>query len=116
LVEGTTLIKQFFGGYLQNQVKCTECETISRSYEEFTSLPVALDANSTSVEQALLGFTAIEHMYEDVGYKCTKCNKAVHAEKQMLVRVPPAILVLSLKRFSMMTGGSKDPSAISFPP
>lgn len=107
LTEGTTLMRQLFGGYFQNQVQCCECKSVSRTYEPFTTLPISVSPSTSSVEQALLQFTAIEHMSEDNGYRCDKCKKAVAADKQLLVRVAPPILVLSLKRFDFMMGGTK---------
>lgn len=110
----TTLIQHIFGGHLQSQVICTNCENVSNQLENMMDLTVEIQGNASSLEQCLDQFTKKEWLHGDNMYKCDGCNDYVMAWKRLTVRQGPNILTIALKRFQ---GGSfgKLNKRISFP-
>ncbi|XP_074564362.1 uncharacterized protein LOC141820902 [Curcuma longa] len=95
----TTLIHYIFGGYLQSQVTCTKCNTISNRYENMMDLTVEIHGDAESLEECLDQFTMKEWLDGDNKYKCDGCNDYVKAWKRLTVHQPPNILTIALKRF-----------------
>ncbi|XP_042391460.1 ubiquitin carboxyl-terminal hydrolase 18-like [Zingiber officinale] len=95
----TTLIHYIFGGYLQSQVTCTKCNTISNRYENMMDLTVEIHGDAESLEECLDQFTMKEWLDGDNKYKCDGCNDYVKAWKRLTVHQPPNILTITLKRF-----------------
>ncbi|KAE8099908.1 hypothetical protein FH972_017852 [Carpinus fangiana] len=95
----TTLIQHIFGGYLQSQVICTECNNISNQYENMMDLTVEIHGDAASLEECLDQFTVKECLHGENMYKCDGCNDYVKAWKQLTVKKAPNILTIALKRF-----------------
>lgn len=96
----TTLMSRLFGGYFRNELRCSCCGYVSRTYNQFLDLSLEVMKNVSSVTDALNGFQRKEVLGKGNEWKCEKCNKKVQATKQMTVHIAPATLVLHLKRFS----------------
>uniref|UniRef100_A0A6B2KZ39 Ubiquitin carboxyl-terminal hydrolase n=1 Tax=Arcella intermedia TaxID=1963864 RepID=A0A6B2KZ39_9EUKA len=110
-IEETTFIYQLFGGYLQNEVKCTICSNVSRKQEPFLELHLELCSGSFSLEESLENYTKIEQLN---GYQCEKCQALVDAQKQLSIYQPPNILMLQLKRFDLSLNGMKINKSVVF--
>ncbi|KAK8509378.1 hypothetical protein V6N13_062429 [Hibiscus sabdariffa] len=95
----TTLIQHIFGGHLQSQVICTNCNKISNQYENMMDLTVEIHGDASSLEECLDQFTAKEWLHGDNMYKCDGCNDYVKAWKRLTIRWAPNILTIALKRF-----------------
>ncbi|KAG0616996.1 hypothetical protein M758_5G157300 [Ceratodon purpureus] len=95
----TTLIHHIFGGHLQSQVKCMECEHESNCYESMMDLAVEIHGVVESLEDAIAQFTTTEMLDGDNKYKCDRCNAYVKARKRLTVHEAPNILTIALKRF-----------------
>ncbi|XP_059645667.1 ubiquitin carboxyl-terminal hydrolase 18-like [Cornus florida] len=95
----TTLIQHIFGGHLQSQVICTECNNISNQYENMMDLTVEIQGDAASLEECLDQFTVRERLHGDNMYKCDGCNDYVMAWKRLTIRRAPNILTIALKRF-----------------
>ncbi|KAK4486243.1 hypothetical protein RD792_008913 [Penstemon davidsonii] len=104
----TTLIQHIFGGRLQSQVICTECNNISSQFENMMDLTVEIHGDAGSLEECLDQFTVKEQLHGDNMYKCDgplsrccscSCNAYVKAWKRLTVRRAPNILTIALKRF-----------------
>ncbi|KAL2544544.1 ubiquitin carboxyl-terminal hydrolase 18-like [Forsythia ovata] len=95
----TTLIQHIFGGHLQSQVICTNCDNVSNQFENMMDLTVEIHGNAASLEECLDQFTAKEWLDGDNMYKCDGCNDYVMAWKRLAVRRAPNILTIALKRF-----------------
>lgn len=110
----TTLIQHIFGGHLQSQVICTNCENVSNQLENMMDLTVEIQGNASSLEQCLDQFTKKEWLHGDNMYKCDGCNDYVMAWKRLTVRQGPNILTIALKRFQSGSFGKLN-KRISFP-
>ncbi|TKY74829.1 Ubiquitin carboxyl-terminal hydrolase 19 [Spatholobus suberectus] len=95
----TTLIQHIFGGHLQSEVICTECEKNSNQYENMMDLTVEIHGDAASLEECLDQFTAKEWLHGDNMYKCDGCKVYVKAWKRLTVKRAPNILTIALKRF-----------------
>mmetsp|Transcript_23053 Transcript_23053/g.47987 ORF Transcript_23053/g.47987 Transcript_23053/m.47987 type:complete len:432 (-) Transcript_23053:1023-2318(-) len=103
-LDETTFIHRTFGGYLRSQIRCTNCNYKSNTYDPF--LDLALEVNKKdSVEKAFKDFTREETLDADNQWKCSGCKKRVCAKKQLTVFRPPLSLVVQLKRFTFGSGG-----------
>ncbi|XP_022731320.1 ubiquitin carboxyl-terminal hydrolase 18 isoform X2 [Durio zibethinus] len=95
----TTLIQHIFGGHLQSQVICTNCNKISNQYENMMDLTVEIHGDASSLEECLDQFTVKEWLHGENMYKCDGCNDYVKAWKRLTIRWAPNILTIALKRF-----------------
>ncbi|ESW08912.1 hypothetical protein PHAVU_009G084800 [Phaseolus vulgaris] len=95
----TTLIQHIFGGHLQSEVICTECDKNSNQYENMMDLTVEIHGDAASLEECLDQFTAKEWLHGDNMYKCDGCKDYVKAWKRLTVKRAPNILTIALKRF-----------------
>ncbi|MCO5603363.1 hypothetical protein L7F22_057513 [Adiantum nelumboides] len=96
-------IQKIFGGRLQSQVKCTECEHSSNTYDPFLDLSLDI-VKAESLLKALTRFTGIEVLDGDNKYFCSKCKKKVRAHKQFTIDYAPHVLTVQFKRFSSSGG------------
>ncbi|OMO90597.1 Peptidase C19, ubiquitin carboxyl-terminal hydrolase 2 [Corchorus olitorius] len=110
----TTLIQHIFGGHLQSQVICTNCNKISNQYENMMDLTVEIHGDASSLEECLDQFTVKEWLHGDNMYKCDGCNDYVKAWKRLTVRWAPNILTIALKRFQSGRFGKLN-KRVSFP-
>ncbi|XP_030475492.1 ubiquitin carboxyl-terminal hydrolase 18 [Syzygium oleosum] len=95
----TTIIQHMFGGHLQSQVICANCNKVSNQYENMMDLTVEIHGDAGSLEECLEQFTVKEWLHGDNMYKCDGCNDYVKAWKRLTVRHAPNILTIALKRF-----------------
>ncbi|CAM6021515.1 unnamed protein product, partial [Sphagnum balticum] len=95
----TTLIHHIFGGHLQSQVKCMQCQHESNRYESMMDLAVEIHGIVESLEDALAQFTAPELLDGENKYKCDRCNAYVKADKRLTLHEAPNVLTIALKRF-----------------
>lgn len=110
----TTLIQHTFGGHLQSQVICTNCNKISNQYENMMDLTVEIHGDAASLEECLDQFTAKEWLHGDNMYKCDGCNDYVKAWKRLTIQCAPNILTIALKRFQSGRFGKLN-KRVSFP-
>ncbi|XP_057949288.1 ubiquitin carboxyl-terminal hydrolase 25 [Malania oleifera] len=111
-VNGSTVVKEIFGGALQSQVKCLSCGAESNKVDEI--MDISLDVlHSSSLKEAMQKFFQPEVLDGNNKYKCEKCKKLVAAGKQMSILQAPNVLVIQLKRFEGIFGGKID-KEISF--
>lgn len=109
---GSTVVKEIFGGALQSQVKCLACGNESNKVDEIMDISVDV-LNSSSLKEAFQKFFQPEILDGNNKYKCDSCKKLVAARKQMSIVQAPNILVIQLKRFEGIFGGKID-KAIAF--
>ncbi|XP_061374902.1 ubiquitin carboxyl-terminal hydrolase 18-like [Gastrolobium bilobum] len=98
-LQETTLIQHIFGGHLQSEVICTECEKNSNQYENMMDLTVEIHGDAASLEECLNQFTVKEWLHGENMYKCDGCKGYVKAWKRLTVKRAPNILTIALKRF-----------------
>ncbi|XP_008789702.2 ubiquitin carboxyl-terminal hydrolase 18-like isoform X2 [Phoenix dactylifera] len=110
----TTLIQHIFGGHLQSQVICTNCNEVSNRYENMMDLTVEIQGDAESLEECLDQFTVKEWLDGENKYKCDGCNDYVKAWKRLTVHQPPNILTIALKRFQSGRFGKLN-KRITFP-
>ncbi|XP_053911659.1 ubiquitin carboxyl-terminal hydrolase 36-like [Cuculus canorus] len=100
----TTLVHQIFGGFLRSRVMCKVCNWPSDTYEPFLDLAVEIE-EAESIEQALKLFVRPEMLCEENAYMCDKCKTKVQAIKRFSIHRASSVLIVSLKRFSIFSGG-----------
>ncbi|KAL3502998.1 hypothetical protein ACH5RR_037447 [Cinchona calisaya] len=104
---GNTIVKDIFGGALQNQVKCLSCGAESNKVDDI--MDISLDIlHSGSLKDALQKFFQPEILDGSNKYKCDNCKKLVAARKQMSILQAPNVLVIQLKRFEGIFGRKLD--------
>jgi ubiquitin carboxyl-terminal hydrolase 36/42 len=114
-VEFTSFIYRIFGGRIRSQVKCTQCNYESNTYDPFLDLSLEIN-HASSVDKALKRFTAGESLDGANKYKCPKENRGVRAVKRMTVETAPSVLVIQLKRFEFSMSGRKISKQVEFDP
>jgi len=112
-----SIITDLFTGLFFNKITCDECNSISSSFEPFTSLSIQtkITGNTTLIE-SMNEFTKEEILNGDNQYFCETCNKKVNAKKQIYIWEPPNILIIHLKRFkNERWRTTKTSSTVGFP-
>lgn len=112
-IEYTSFIYQIFGGKIRSQLKCTQCDYESNTYDPFLDLSLEI-TRAHSVQKALQRFTAGEVLDGQNSYKCPKQNKLVRAVKRMTIEDIPNILIIQLKRFEFSRSGRKISKHVDF--
>ena len=92
-LEYTSFIYQIFGGKIRSQLKCTQCDYESNTYDPFLDLSLEI-SRAHSVQRALQRFTAGEVLDGQNSYKCPKQNKMVKAIKRMSIETAPNTLII----------------------
>ncbi|KAE8687433.1 Ubiquitin carboxyl-terminal hydrolase 19 [Hibiscus syriacus] len=110
----TTLIQHIYGGHLQSQVICSNCNKVSNQYENMMDLTVEINGDTSSLEECLEQFTVKEWLHGENMYKCDSCNDYVKAWKRLTMRWAPNILTIALKRFQSGRFGKLN-KRVSFP-
>jgi len=95
-----SFIWDLFGGQLQSEVLCPNCNKKSVNFDHFTSLSLEIMKDLESpipLEAVLQSFTH----GENIEWKCPACNRKVNKPKRVFtISLLPNILILHLKRFS----------------
>jgi len=112
-LEYTSFIYQIFGGRIRSQIKCTQCDYESNTYDPFLDLSLEI-SRAHSVQKALQRFTASEVLDGQNSYKCSKQNKMVKAVKRMTIEDAPNTLIIQLKRFEFSRSGRKISKQVEF--
>ncbi|RZC86905.1 hypothetical protein C5167_030258 [Papaver somniferum] len=111
-----SLVHKIFGGRLRSQVKCTQCNYCSNTFDPFLDLSLEIN-RADSLRRALQHFTATEQL--DGGekhYQCQRCKQKVRALKQLTVDKAPYVLSVHLKRFGSHVQGQKINKNVEFGP
>ncbi|KAI3940673.1 hypothetical protein MKW98_029992 [Papaver atlanticum] len=109
-----SLVHKIFGGRLRSQVKCTQCNYCSNTFDPFLDLSLEIN-RADSLRRALQHFTATEQL--DGGekhYQCQRCKQKVRALKQLTVDKAPYVLSVHLKRFGSHVQGQKINKNVEF--
>jgi len=112
-LEYTSFIYQIFGGKIRSQLKCSQCDYESNTYDPFLDLSLEI-TRAHSVQRALQRFTAGEVLDGQNSYKCPKQNKMVRAIKRMTIEDAPNVLIIQLKRFEFSRSGRKISKHVDF--
>lgn len=97
----SSLVWHIFGGYTRNQVVCTECDHVSKTFDGHLSLELQLPRGVDSLEEALQAYVEEETLDGDNKYHCDRCQGKVVGQKSMKIEVAPNVLQIALKRYSM---------------
>ena len=114
-LEYTSFIYRIFGGKIRSQLKCTQCDYESNTYDPFLDLSLEI-TRAHSVQKALQRFTAGEVLDGANSYKCPKQNTMVKAVKRMTIEDVPNVLIVQLKRFEFSRSGRKISKHVDFDP
>ncbi|XP_058531701.1 ubiquitin carboxyl-terminal hydrolase 36 [Ochotona princeps] len=102
--QATTLVHQIFGGYLRSRVKCSQCKSVSDTYDPY--LDIALEIRqAANIVRALELFVKPDVLSGENAYMCAKCKRKVPASKRFSIHRTSNVLTLSLKRFANFSGG-----------
>lgn len=112
-LEYTSFIYQIFGGKIRSQLKCTQCDYESNTYDPFLDLSLEI-TRAHSVQKALQRFTTGEVLDGQNSYKCPKQNTMVRAIKRITIEDAPNILIIQLKRFEFSRSGRKISKHVDF--
>ncbi|CAI5515917.1 unnamed protein product [Closterium sp. Naga37s-1] len=105
--EPHTIVKEIFGGILQSQIRCLQCDGESNKRDAI--LDLSLDVHRLgSLKDALNRFTKPEVLDGENRYRCDKCNRLSAARKALTIFHAPNILVIQFKRFENVFGGKID--------
>ncbi len=112
-----SIITELFTGMYYSKVTCSECKSISNTFEPFTTIAVPTkDYGETTLAECLTDFSKQELLTGVNSYKCKRCKKNVNATKTMYIWEPPEVLIIQLIRFK--NNGrytSKTNSKVTFP-
>ena len=90
------------------RLRCLTCKCTSNRYDSFTDMSLELSLGGRqlgSLTEALAAFSMVETLSRSELWNCPACGKKA-STKQMTVHVPPAALMVHLKRFSSNSGQS----------
>eukprot|EP01119_Soliformovum_irregulare_P011982 TRINITY_DN3073_c1_g1_i2.p1 TRINITY_DN3073_c1_g1~~TRINITY_DN3073_c1_g1_i2.p1 ORF type:complete len:1102 (+),score=434.53 TRINITY_DN3073_c1_g1_i2:50-3355(+) len=107
-LEGTSkanLIRNLYKGVMVNKIICHNCKHVSERTEDFEDISLILGAkfgtNETSAHlvDALEQFVSFETLTGREQYQCDSCQQKSDADKGVIFREFPPILIFSLNRF-----------------
>lgn len=107
---GRDTVKLIFGGILRSKVQCLNCQFESEIFENF--LDISLELSDPNIEKCLSDFCKKEYLDGSNLYYCNPCGARTEANKQFIIKAPPLILTLHLKRFT--NAGKKDMTHVKF--
>lgn len=128
-----SIMYDIFGGLLQQEVICRECNTVSTTKQEFYDLSLGLNKKrrSSETEEIPCGRYSLEKSIneyfstelirkdkvdESSGYYCEKCKKRTMATKKSVIELSPETLMVHLKRFKFNgSSSSKVKQPIIYP-
>ena len=110
LVDRIEFKESIFGGTLQSTVKCQECKYESITIEKF--LDLSLEVSGNCIEKCLKDFCREEILSGNNKYNCPNCKHKTLSTKQYLIKSPPNLLTIHLKRFT--NSGHKDSRTVRF--
>ncbi|QKF93826.1 peptidase C19 ubiquitin carboxyl-terminal hydrolase [Fadolivirus algeromassiliense] len=95
-----SIITDLFTGLFFSKITCSECNTVTGSFEPFTILSVPTkEDGETTLDESISQFSKEEILTGDNQYHCNECKKKVNAVKRMYIWEPPNIMIIQLKRF-----------------
>ena len=103
-VAETTAVHRIFGSHLRSQIRCSECNFCSNTYDATLDLPLDI-SKADSLSKALGRFTRREVLDGENQYRCGKCNTLVDASKQLTLHTLPKLLTVEFMRFGAVSGG-----------
>ncbi|XP_047404541.1 ubiquitin carboxyl-terminal hydrolase 17-like protein 6 [Sciurus carolinensis] len=98
-----TLMHQIFGGCWRSQIKCLCCHGLSDTFDPYLDITLDIMA-AQSVQQALEQLVKPEWLEGENAYHCGVCLKKMPACKTLSLQTASKVLMLVLKRFSVLTG------------
>ena len=103
ILENPFINKQYrneFVGKYKNSVVCQHCQESSETFDEFTSLHIAVPETSDvySIAKLIGNHCSREYLAKGEEYKCEKCSRSTRALKKMVIDTFPANLIVVLKR------------------
>jgi len=78
----TTFIYRIFGGNLCNELKCSDCNYSSKTFNPFLDLSLDIGGGIKSVHAALQSFTKTERLTAGNEWKCEGCKHKVKVFKR----------------------------------
>jgi len=110
-------ILELFGGQYHARVQCTNCRKINHRFEPNVFLELPIDRDLTSCFRQ---FCQLERLDSDNLYHCDGCGQHTQADKKMTLWRLPKILIVTLKRFSVVEKHGRylcrrNSSAVQFP-
>lgn len=98
-------LKSLYGGQLVQQIKSRDCDHISETFENFTTVQLEIKGRK-GLEDSLRAYVEGEILQGDNKYKCSQCDRHVDAVKRACLKDVPDNLIFNLKRFDydIMTG------------
>jgi ubiquitin carboxyl-terminal hydrolase 34 len=98
-------LKSLYGGQLVQQIKSRDCDHISETFENFTTVQLEIKGRR-GLEDSLKAYVEGEILQGDNKYKCSQCDRHVDAVKRACLKDVPNNLIFNLKRFDydIMTG------------
>jgi len=113
-------LKDIFNGMFYIQTRCNCCSNISRTFEPFTTLQVAIPIISKqditkefTIDECLHHLIKEEQLDNDNMYNCEMCGLKNKGYKESLLWRTPKLLVIHIKRFLVDNYGSKTQKLIN---
>ncbi|CAK1554118.1 unnamed protein product [Leptosia nina] len=99
----TSFIDSMFGGVLQTQIRCAECDSSSLSQDVYRDLQLAFPEKPKGYKHSVQGlleyYCSMEKLTGNNKYKCSECDELRDAEKSVIIETTPKYLILVLKNF-----------------
>lgn len=109
-----SIIDELFAGQFTSKVMCTNCKTVSSTFDPFLDLSLPIVATSgATLNDCLAAFQEEEEIIDS--YNCVKCKSHQKAKKKLQIEEFPEILIVQLKRFQTYPEKEKIVDHILFP-
>ena len=79
----TTFIARIFGGSLCNELRCKNCNNVSRTVNHFQDLSLEIAGKIGNLKDAISAFTAPEILGNGNEWLCDGCKKRVKVRTRM---------------------------------
>jgi ubiquitin carboxyl-terminal hydrolase 22/27/51 len=98
-LECPCVVHKVFGGLLQSEVTCSQCNNCTCTDDPFLDLSLEVKKGKkkkVGIVECLEDYTLGEKLLE---YNCKQCNSKQEASKQLSIKQLPPVLCIQLKRF-----------------
>jgi ubiquitin carboxyl-terminal hydrolase 36/42 len=110
--EHSPIVDAFYGQYI-SQIDCSHCHKIWHNYEIYQSISLPLPpTGNPSMNQLLEVYFKDRALTE---WKCDRCSKGARSDQSIALWRNPQVLTITLQRFDVSRGISKNDVSVDIP-
>lgn len=102
ILTNKSIITELFTGMFCSRIHCKECDSYFDTFTIFNVLNLPI-GKCTDLQTCINSFLQVEILDSLNRYDCERCKKLTMADQQTIIAKTPKILIIQLKRFSILS-------------